>query len=66
MESAPKDCLPRTLALYRFLLSAGIPADHVIGVRQYPFEAHAWVEFEGRILFDSSPEVRPYTRLSRL
>jgi Transglutaminase-like superfamily len=26
---------------------AGVPADHVIGVRRFPFQAHAWVECGG-------------------
>jgi hypothetical protein len=39
-----EDCLPRSLALYVFLNRAGIPVRHRIGVRRYPFLAHAWVE----------------------
>jgi hypothetical protein len=66
MKSAPNDCLPRSLALYRFLLSAGIPANHCIGVRRHPFEAHAWVQCQGRVMFDSNFEVQSYTVLSRL
>jgi Transglutaminase-like superfamily/Coenzyme PQQ synthesis protein D (PqqD) len=66
MRAAPKDCLPRSLALYRFLLSVGIPAEHCIGVMRYPFEAHAWVEFENRVLYDSESEVRLYAELARL
>jgi len=66
MKRAPKDCLPRSLALYRFLRSAGIPANHCIGVRRHPFEAHAWVQCQDRVMFDSSFEVGFYTVLSRL
>lgn len=44
---APDDCLARSLALYRFLRSAGVCAVHVIGVRRFPFAAHAWVECDG-------------------
>ena len=44
---APLDCLPRSLALTRFLRCTGWPAAHVLGVRLYPFEAHAWVEVGG-------------------
>lgn len=44
---APLDCLPRSLALTRFLRCTGWPAEHVLGVRLYPFEAHAWVEVDG-------------------
>jgi hypothetical protein len=44
---APDDCLARSLSLYRFLRSVGVPAEHVIGVRRLPFAAHAWVECDG-------------------
>jgi len=66
IASAPKDCLPRSLSLYRFLLMAGVPADHVIGVRRFPFQAHAWVECAGRVVFDSPHFVRCYTELARM
>ena len=66
MRKAPRDCLPRSLALYRFLLGAGIPANHVIGVHRYPFEAHAWVEANGRVICDSTYFVSGFTELARL
>jgi hypothetical protein len=66
MRSAPQDCLPRSLALYQFLLSAGIPADHCIGVRQYPFKAHAWVESGNRVLCDSADFVGRFAELARM
>lgn len=40
------DCLPRSLALFRFLSGAGYRVVHHIGVRRYPFGAHAWVEVD--------------------
>jgi hypothetical protein len=49
---APGDCLLRSLSLYRFLRSLGCPAEHVIGVRRFPFKAHAWVEYDGAPLLD--------------
>ncbi|RAU99275.1 lasso peptide biosynthesis B2 protein [Mycolicibacter senuensis] len=49
-RQAPLDCLPRSLALTRFLRTAGWPALHVMGVALYPFEAHAWVELNGTAL----------------
>jgi Transglutaminase-like superfamily/Coenzyme PQQ synthesis protein D (PqqD) len=66
LSSAPKDCLPRSLSLYRFLLSAGVSANHVIGVRRFPFQAHAWVECEGKPLFDSPDHTGCYSELARL
>jgi hypothetical protein len=50
--SAPGDCLPRSLALFRFLRRMGLPAEHVIGVDRDPFLAHAWVECNGRVILD--------------
>jgi hypothetical protein len=41
------DCLPRSLALFVFLAGAGLAPRHRIGVKRYPFSAHAWVEVEG-------------------
>jgi hypothetical protein len=66
IRDAPRDCLPRSLALYRFLLSIGIPADHCIGVRRYPFQAHAWVECMGRVIFDSADFVGTFVELARI
>ena len=66
MGSAPKDCLPRSLSLYRFLLLAGVPANHVIGVWRFPFQAHAWVECDGKPLFDLPDHTGCYTELARL
>ena len=62
---APDDCLVRSLSLYRFLRSAGIPAEHVLGVRRFPFQAHAWVECDGSPLLDDSRR-RRFTPLARI
>jgi hypothetical protein len=66
MKSAPKDCLPRSLALFRFLRSIGVPAEHRIGVTRYPFEAHAWVQCGDRPIFDSSDFVHGFAELARM
>lgn len=66
MRAAPKDCLPRSLALYRFLLSAGVPSEHVIGVQRYPFQAHAWVECRGRVLCDTRDYTSCFSELARI
>lgn len=61
---APQDCLLRSLALFRFLRSANIPAEHVIGVRRFPFNAHAWVEYNGSPLLDD--HCHGFTPLARI
>jgi hypothetical protein len=63
---APNDCLPRSLAIYRILKYAGLQPEHRIGVRLHPFEAHAWVECEGRVIRDTLPYVREFAVIARL
>ncbi len=47
------DCLPRSLAIYVLLRLQGVPATLRIGVKRFPFAAHAWVECLGEVLDDS-------------
>jgi len=61
---APEDCLVRSLALFRFLRSAHIAAEHVIGVRRLPFTAHAWVECDGSPLLGEG--IYGFTPLARI
>lgn len=44
------DCLPRAMAVHLLLRYRGVPATLCIGVKRFPFAAHAWVECEGRVL----------------
>lgn len=60
------DCLPRSLALHRFLLAGGLAADHCIGVRRFPFRAHAWVEVSGKPIYDSPEFVEKFTPIARI
>jgi hypothetical protein len=64
VRRAPDDCLLRSLAFYRFLRSAGLPAEHVIGVRRVPFQAHAWVECGGVPVLDDRPP--PFRCIARI
>jgi hypothetical protein len=49
-------CLQRCAATTCLLKNYGIPAQMVIGAKQMPFKAHAWVEVDGCIVND-----KPYT-----
>lgn len=55
----PSTCLHRSLVLWWLLRREGLPAELRIGVRKPggQFEAHAWVEYQGRPLNDR-PQVR--------
>jgi transglutaminase superfamily protein len=50
-------CLQRSAATAYLLKRHGVPARMMIGARQLPFKAHAWVEVEGRVVND-----KPYMR----
>ena len=63
---APDDCLLRSLSLYRFLLAVGVGAEHRIGVRRFPFGAHAWVEHGDEVLLDDPFHIPAFTVLARL
>lgn len=47
-------CLKKSLVLFWMFRRRGMPADLRIGVRKVngQLEAHAWIEQEGRVLFD--------------
>jgi hypothetical protein len=53
----PVLCLQRSAATCCLLKANGFSARLVIGVRQLPFRAHAWVELNGAIVND-----KPYLR----
>lgn len=52
------DCLPRAMATYLLLRSQGVSAVLHIGVKRYPFAAHAWVECLGEVLDESGSSWR--------
>jgi hypothetical protein len=62
-------CLVRSLALTRLLDRRGISGGVIrVGVRmqERDFDAHAWVELDGRILGDTEAHVGSFTRLPDL
>jgi hypothetical protein len=59
-------CLQRSIAATRLLRRYGFAAEMVIGCRPLPFESHAWVELDGRVVNDLPQYPRAFTVLSRL
>lgn len=62
-------CLVRSIALQRLLVRDGMPSARVVvGVRRTAgtFEAHAWVELDGRPLGEDALSGRGFSRLSRV
>ena len=59
-------CLPQAIAGYRLLRRAGYAARLRIGIAagaQAPFEAHAWLELDGRILLGGTESAARYAAL---
>jgi hypothetical protein len=55
-------CLEQSLALYCLLRRQGIGVRYYQGVRPYPFQAHAWVEYRGEVINDVPEHVAQFTR----
>ena len=62
----PNSCLHRSLALWWLLRRRGFDSHLRFGARrqQSGFEAHAWVEHDGVVVFDDLVPDRDYVRLS--
>ena len=50
------DCLPRALGMFAFLRHAARSPEFVIGIKRFPFTAHAWVELDGAHVLENSRE----------
>ena len=50
-------CLQRSAATACLLKASGVPAQMMIGAKQMPFRAHAWVEVNGQVVND-----KPYIK----
>ena len=58
-------CLQRSAATVSLLRNYGIEAQLVIGAQLKPFQAHAWVEVDGRVVNDNSYTKELYSVLDR-
>jgi hypothetical protein len=58
-------CLQRSAATACLLKHYGVSAQMVIGARQMPFSAHAWVEVDGCVVNDKSYTPEMYAVLDR-
>ena len=58
-------CLQRSFVAARLLRRRGFAAEMVIGCRPLPFESHAWVELDGRVINDLPQYQRAFAVLNR-
>jgi hypothetical protein len=55
-----KDCLPRAMTVFVLLSLCGLSPTFIIGIKQFPFGAHSWVEWNGRPVQESIDKIRPF------
>lgn len=60
-----KHCLPTALLAYWLMKREGLAASFCLGVKKYPFRAHAWVEYDGRVVFTTAADLPRYTVILR-
>jgi len=59
------ECKERALVAWHILRGRyGLPARLIIGIKTYPFQAHAWVESGGRCLTDDERLCRLFTPIA--
>jgi hypothetical protein len=59
-------CLQRSVVGTGLVRRQGFAAQTVIGCRPLPFESHAWIEVDGRVVNDLPQYQRAFTVLERL
>lgn len=59
------ECKERALVAWQILRGRmGLPAVLLIGIRLYPFQAHAWVELQGQCVSDDEVRCREFTPIA--
>jgi hypothetical protein len=62
----PMNCKERALVGYQILRAVyGLPATLIIGIDEYPFRSHAWVEGNGLVITDDSAHCETFTPVTR-
>lgn len=59
-------CLSISFATLSWLAHRGCSAELIFGVRLHPFQAHCWVQHEGRLINDPVDAVRSFTPILAL
>jgi hypothetical protein len=59
-------CLEQSLVLYWSLRRRGVGVELRLGVQPHPFEAHAWVEHEGRPILEDREKLKRFIPLPEI
>lgn len=58
-------CLQRSAALALLMRRSGLRAELIIGAKLFPFQSHAWVEADGRVVNDKEQVQQIFQVLER-
>ena len=56
-------CLEQSLVLYYLLRRRGVAIEYRQGVMAHPFQAHAWIEYDGEVVSDVAEHAKQFVRL---
>jgi hypothetical protein len=56
-------CLEQSLVLYYLLRRHGVAIKYRQGVMAHPFQAHAWIEYDGEVISDVAEHAKQFIRL---
>lgn len=62
----PVQCLQRSAVVARMLRRRGLAAQLVIGYQSMPVKWHAWVELDGRVVWDRLSGLEHYRAVDRI
>jgi hypothetical protein len=55
-------CLEQSLTLYYLLRRQGVAVKYCQGAQPYPFQAHAWIEYQGEVINDVPEHAQLFAR----
>lgn len=61
-----RDCLPNAMLAYYLMKKRGIAVKFCIGVTKFPFKGHAWVEYEGKVVYTTPASLWKYRAIMKV
>jgi hypothetical protein len=61
-----RDCLPNALLAYYLMKKRGVAVNFCIGVTKFPFKGHAWVEYEGKVVYTTPASLWKYRAIMKV
>ena len=61
-----RDCLPNAMLAYYLMKKRGVAVKFCIGVTKFPFKGHAWVEYEGKVVYTTPASLWKYRAIMKV